>query len=204
MKIGLFGGTFDPIHIGHLVAARLAKEALDLDRVIFIPSGVPPHKIGNEITPAAQRLQMVAIAAECETDFAVSDWELKREGPSYTVDTLEYFQSRFPEDELYFIMGADMLCDLPNWNSANRIVRLARLIGMTRPGFRLEECKTFLNRVLPDSEGQIFYIDMPGLEISSTWLRERLRNRQSVDFLIPEQVIRYIEEHGLYDRRSDS
>ncbi|MFC4766285.1 nicotinate-nucleotide adenylyltransferase [Effusibacillus consociatus] len=204
MKIGLFGGTFDPVHIGHLVAARLAKEALKLDRVIFIPAGVPPHKNGFGLTPAAKRLQMAVLAVGYEPDFQVSDWELQQEGPSYTVDTLEHFASQFPDDELYFIMGADMLCDLPNWQSPTRILELASLIGMTRPGFAMDECRSTLRRVFPRSEERIHYVEMPGLEISSTWLRERLRERKSVDYLIPERVIRFIEENGLYDRRANS
>lgn len=204
MKTGLFGGTFDPIHIGHLVAAKLAKEALGLDRVMFVPAGVPPHKIGNEITPAAGRLGMVELAVEREPGFEVCDWEIRREGPSYTVETVEHFARLFPEDELYFIMGADMLADFPNWHRARRILQLARVIGLTRPGFDLDACRVALTKALPGSAERIHYVEMPGLDISSTWLRNRLQKRLSVKYLIPEPVIRFIEENRVYDRRHDS
>lgn len=204
MKIGLFGGTFDPLHIGHLVAARLAKDAMQLDRVVFIPAGIPPHKIGQAITPSEKRLQMVVLAVGYEPDFAVSDWEILQEEPTYTVDTLEFFASQFPDDELYFIMGADMLCDLPNWQEPQRILQLARIIGMKRPGFVLDECHEKLRELFADAVEKIHYVEMPGLEISSTWLRDRLQQKRSVDYLIPERVIRFIEENGLYDGRTDS
>lgn len=204
MKIGLFGGTFDPLHIGHLVAARLAKEAMQLDRVIFIPAGIPPHKIGHDITAGDKRLQMVVLAVGYEPDFAVSDWEISQDEATYTVDTLEYFASQFPEDELYFIMGADMLCDLPNWKEPQRILQLAQIIGMKRPGFVVDECQSKLLQIFADGIERVHYVEMPGLEISSTWLRDRLRQRRSVDYLIPERVIRFIEENGLYDGRTDS
>ncbi|WP_018133582.1 nicotinate-nucleotide adenylyltransferase [Effusibacillus pohliae] len=204
MKIGLFGGTFDPVHIGHLVAARLAQEAMGLDRVIFIPSGVPPHKREHHISPADRRLRMVELAVADERGFQVSDWELQQPGPSYTVHTVESFSSQYPEDELYLIVGADMLYDFPNWQSPRRILQLAQLIGMTRPGFPLAECRAELQQALPEAERRVHYVEMPGLEISSTWLRERLQHRQSVRHLIPERVIRFIEENGLYDRRADS
>ncbi|GAX89227.1 nicotinate-nucleotide adenylyltransferase [Effusibacillus lacus] len=204
MRMGLFGGTFDPIHIGHLVAARLAKEALQLDRVIFIPSGIPPHKSGREITPAGNRFEMVKLAVEQEPDFSVSDWEIRREVPSYTVDTLESFASQFPDDELYFIVGADMLYDFPNWHNPGRILEICQVIGMTRPGFALDECRTLLRTSMLLPEHRIHFVEMPGLEISSTWLRDRLRQRRSVHYLIPDRVIRFIEENGLYDRGHDS
>jgi nicotinate-nucleotide adenylyltransferase len=203
LKIGLFGGTFDPVHVGHLVAARLAKEALQLDRFIFIPSGVPPHKLGKAITDGRIRLQMLLQAVGSEPDFQVSDWEFSKEGPSYTVDTLEYFATQYPNDELYFVMGADMLCDLPNWSNPSRILDLAQIIGMARPGFGLEECRLLLRQALPSTDSRIHYVDIPELEISSTWLRDRLRKRLSVDYLIPEKVIRFIEETGLYANGTD-
>lgn len=204
MKIGLFGGTFDPIHIGHLVAAKLAKESMNLDRVVFIPSGTPPHKLGRQITFAEQRLRMVELAIGDEPEFTVSDWELYQQGATYTVDTLKFFASQFAKDELYFIVGADMLCDLPNWKSPQRILEVAEIIGMTRPGFDMTECCRLLQVFLPAANSRIHYIEMPGLDISSTWLRDRLEQNLSVDYLIPEQVIRYIEETGLYDRRANS
>lgn len=203
MKIGLFGGTFDPVHIGHLVAARLAKEALNLDRMIFMPSGVPPHKLGKEITEGTIRLQMLLLAVGDQPDFEVSDWELSKEGPSYTVETLEYFSKQYPKDELYFVMGADMLCDLPNWSNPSRILELVQIIGMARPGFALEECRLSLRQTLPAADHRIHYVDIPELELSSTWLRGRLHNRLSVQYLIPEKVIRFIEENGLYANGTD-
>ncbi|BCJ88559.1 nicotinate-nucleotide adenylyltransferase [Effusibacillus dendaii] len=199
MKIGLFGGTFDPIHIGHMVAARVALEALGLNRVIFIPTGFPPHKMGVSVTPAEKRLQMVVLAAGYDPVFSVSDWELTQQGPSYTVDTLTHYRSEYPADELYFIMGADMLHDFPNWRQPDKILQLARLVGMARPGFDLDKCQALLQKEIPGSEERVYFVDMPGLEISSTWLRERIRNRQAVDFLIPDRVIHFIEENRLYD-----
>jgi nicotinate-nucleotide adenylyltransferase len=198
MRVGLFGGTFDPIHTGHLVVAMLAKEALNLDKVYFIPAGVPPHKRDKRITEGIHRYRMVQLAIQGYDEYEVLDWELKQNQPSYTVDTLSWYCRTHPSHNPFFIMGADMLLDLPNWQKADRVIELTDIIAVTRPGFDQAMSEQYL-RLLPASwRKHIHFVDMPGLEISSTWLRERLDQGLSVAHLVPDRVISYIKENRLY------
>jgi nicotinate-nucleotide adenylyltransferase len=198
MKVGLFGGTFDPIHTGHLVVAMLAKEAVRLDKVCFIPAGVPPHKRGKRITAGVHRYRMIQLAIQGYDDYEVLDRELKQDQPSYTVDTLQWYRQTFPEDEPFFIMGADMLFDLPRWYQAERVIELAEIIAVTRPGFDQAMSDHYLQQLPDEWREHIHFVDMPGLEISSTWLRERLDQGLPVTHLVPDPVIRYIKENRLY------
>lgn len=197
MRLGIFGGTFDPIHIGHLVAAQVTLEEAELDRVLFVPAGVNPLKVGRESRTGEHRLNMVRAAIGDHPQFAVEDWELKQPGPSFTVNTLEYLQGKYPDAELYLIIGADNLHILPKWRAVDQIVKIATILAVTRPGFELQ---TNANLMFPELSKRVQYVEIPGLDISSTWIRERLVKNQSVEHLLAPPVIRYIKEQGLYGR----
>ncbi|KEO85164.1 nicotinate-nucleotide adenylyltransferase [Tumebacillus flagellatus] len=199
MRLGIFGGTFDPIHIGHLVVAQVALEEAGLDRVLFVPAGVNPLKVGRTVTDGSHRLKMVELAIADSPQFGVTSWELDRPGPSFTVDTVEHIREQHPDDELFLIIGADNLRLLPKWKSVERILEQATLLALNRPG---EDLKTSCQMVLalyPHINESVRIVDMPGLDISSTWLRDRLCHNLSVKHLLPAEVIRYSEENKLYD-----
>ena len=198
-KIGIMGGTFDPIHLGHLAMAQEAADLLHLPQVVFIPAQIPPHKRGRRITPPETRLRMTKIATADNPLFAVSDMELKRSAarPSYTVDTLNELKALYGETtELYFISGADSLVDLPTWHRAEELLHRCFFVATRRPGVPLTE------KIVADTFGalaeRIIFLDTPALEISSTAIRERIKNRRSVRYYIPAAVAKFIENEGLY------
>lgn len=184
LRIGVFGGTFDPIHVGHLAIARAALESVPLDRIIFVLAKRSPLKESAPVASEADRLAMLERVVAEETSFEVSRIELDREGPSYTVDTLEALRSR---GELHLIIGSDALADFPRWREAERVATLARLLVADRPG-------------APLPPGGIPYalFDAPRLDISSRELRARAARGRSLRYLVPHVAWRYIEERGLY------
>jgi nicotinate-nucleotide adenylyltransferase len=194
VKIGLFGGTFDPIHHGHLIMAEQAREAADLDEVWFIPAAQPPHKPGRMITAGEHRFRMVEQALTEVAGFSVSRIELDRSGPSYTADTVEWLVNRYPEREFFFILGGDMVLDLPRWYKIKEILHSVRMIGLIRPGHKWEETlpQWIKERLIPVKEGI-------QLTLSSTDVRERVRTGRSIRFLVPDAVRCYIEENRLYE-----
>ena len=200
MRVGVLGGTFDPIHIGHLVAAEEAQVRLALERVVFVPAGLPPHKLHLDVTSTEHRLNMVRLALNDNPLFAISRVDIDRFGASYTVDTLELLRDEYgPEAELYFIMGSDSLAELLTWYKPERLIRLCRIVAMTRPGYRvdLEE----LNRLLPGAIARVQLLDMPLLQISGTDLQRRVRMGLSIKYLVPPAVEDYIRQQGLYQNR---
>lgn len=184
VRIGVFGGTFDPVHVGHLAIARAALESLALDRVLFVPNRSSPLKEGAPIASAADRHAMLEAAVAGEPRFAVSRIELDREGPSYTVETLERLGA---DGELFLILGSDALGNLPRWKDAARIARLATLAVALRPGAP----------ALPD-DATVVRFDAPRLDISARELRARAARGRSLRYLVPDAVWRYIEDRGLY------
>ncbi len=196
-KIGIMGGTFDPIHHGHLVIAEAAREQFELDRVIFIPAALPPHKQAVEITPALHRYLMTVLAVEAHPQFFVSDIEIKRPGPSYAVDTLETLKKELGEEkQFFFITGSDALCGLPSWHRPERLLELCDFIAAGRPG-----CKDF--RTAQASLGEagkkrIHRLVTPELEISATDIRQRVACGKSIRYIVPEAVEHYIRKEGLY------
>jgi nicotinate-nucleotide adenylyltransferase len=187
MKIGILGGTFNPIHIGHLILAEEAREKLSLDKIIFVPAYLPPHKDSADIAPAKQRLEMVKVAIRTNRKFSVSDIEIKRDGRSYTIDTLRAFKEIYPRDELYFIIGSDLLKYLDEWKELKDIIAMVKFIAATRPGYALEKIPSYIS-TLP-----IRAVDVSGFEI-----REAIRQGKSFRYLVPEAVFRYICKKRLY------
>jgi nicotinate-nucleotide adenylyltransferase len=193
MKIGLFGGTFDPIHTGHLLLADVALGDAGLDQILFVPAAAPPHKPVGPKTSAGDRVQMVRLAVEGHPGFRMTDLELRRPGASYTVDTLVELKDsgEWRGAEWFLLIGADMLLDLTNWKDPDEIVRNAGLLVMKRPGFDIRRAeKKFLKNALQ--------INAPEIGISSTEIRKRIRDGKSIRYWVPESVEAFIRERGLY------
>ncbi len=197
MRLGIMGGTFDPIHFGHLAMAEEAREIFSLDEILFIPSARPPHKVEKNITPEVHRLMMTYLATQSNEKFQVSPMEILREGLSYTLDTMNQLEKKFGADtELFFIIGADSMVDLPKWHKSQELVSKVHFIATTRPGVEvnLEEVEKFFG----DNAKNIFQVEVPGLEISSTDIRERVKSGRSIKYLVPEVVEEYILKENLY------
>lgn len=194
--VGLLGGTFDPIHYGHLIIAEAARDLLKLDWIELIPTNDPPHKVSDDVTPAVHRLAMAQTAIAGVDHFVVNEIEVERPGKSYTVDTLDQLTSVRPDDEFVFIVGSDSLYDLPNWKSPDRILELARLAVINRHGdvVRARE----LEQRLPWLIGRYQILDVPLIDISSTGLRAFVASGRSIRFQTPEAVIAYIRDARLY------
>jgi nicotinate-nucleotide adenylyltransferase len=192
-KIGILGGTFDPIHLGHLVLAEQVREKLKLDQVIFIPCLRSPHKTRQKLSPAKDRFQMIRLAVEGNPSFCVSDIELKRRGVSYTVDTLRRLKDVYSESQIYFLTGSDVLNELGTWKDPERIYRLAKVVIATRPGFDEFDRR---NRFAKKS----IVVPITGIDVSSSEIRRRVKKGKSIEYLVPSVVEDYIEEKRLYRR----
>jgi nicotinate-nucleotide adenylyltransferase len=196
MRIGIFGGTFDPVHLAHLILAEQSREQGQLDQVWFVPAGQPPHKAHHEVTPFAQRAEMLSLALAGNPAFRVEDLEKNRPGPSYTADTLAEFQTRHPEQEFFLLLGGDSLRDLPGWHQPHRIVERATLLVMARPnvaGVSKEELQAQLERPV-----RMQVVQAPLVDISSRDLRERVRSGRSIRYQVPRAVEMYIQDKRLY------
>jgi nicotinate-nucleotide adenylyltransferase len=194
MKIGIMGGTFDPIHLGHMIAAESAREAAGLDEVWFIPTFMPPHKQNLSIASAEQRLAMVQLAIADHPFFRVVDYEITRGGTSYTADTVQYLRQLHPKLLFYYIIGADMVMYLPKWVRIEEIIKDVSFIGLQRPGFEFE-----IEQLPEELAAKVQLAEMPLIDISSTAIRERKRLRQSVRYLVCENVRLYMEANHLYE-----
>ena len=198
-KLGIMGGTFDPIHNGHLLIANEAAWRLGLERVLFVPTGEPPHKRDHLVAPAQARLEMVRRAIQGNDLFEISTIELERQGFSYTVDTLTALIAAYgPQTEFYFIIGADAAAELLTWYQPRRVLELARLVVADRPGYVLPLDK--LRRGLPnlDLADRMLTLDVPMVEIASHELRARVSQSQPIKYLVPDEVAEYIKEEKLY------
>ncbi|MGI6487383.1 MAG: nicotinate-nucleotide adenylyltransferase [Syntrophomonadaceae bacterium] len=201
-RIGLLGGTFDPIHYGHLVLAECARDELDLQKVFFIPAPRPPHKVGEIVLDSTHRYNMVRLAIRDNPFFKVSDLEMRRPGYSYTIDTVRYFMERWPETQLFFILGSDALLGIKTWKEAHQLMRLCNFIAAIRPGYKLDKDDEQLQDLPQEFWDHLHFIEVPGLYLSSTDLRERLATGKSVRYLLPPVVEEYIQMHHHY--RSDN
>lgn len=200
MRVGVFGGSFDPIHLGHLILAEMCFEQLRLDEVRFTPTAVAPHKQDRRPTPAEHRAAMIELAIAGREGFVLSRIELDRGGVNYTVDTLATMAAEQPESELFLLLGADMLNDLPNWRRASEVCRLALPVGVQRAGMPPPEFERLRPLVEPDRWEAIraAAVVMPLVGISSSMIRQRAAAGKSIRFLTPRAVEAYIEHHRLY------
>ena len=187
MKIGILGGTFNPVHIGHLILAEEAREKLRLDKIIFVPAYLPPHKDNSDIAEASLRLAMVRMAIKGNRYFSVSDIEIRRDGRSYTIDTLKRFKKIYPRDELFFIIGSDLLTYLEDWKDLGEIIKMVKFIVATRPGYPLEKIPSYISTI------PIRAVDVSGFQI-----RRAIGEDKSFRYLVPEAVYKYILKKKLY------
>jgi len=192
-KIGLFGGSFDPIHNGHLMIAARAQKLLFIDRVIFIPAAIPPHKQHLTLTNKNHRLQMAKLAIENYPDFEVSDIEIQRSGISYTIDTLLFFRKHFnlTSDQIYFIIGADSLIDFHKWRNPEKIIENCNIVVYDRAGIDI-------NSIGGDLKKKVSFLNAPLIDISSTTIRNKIMSGKALNKLLPEKVADYISKNNLY------
>lgn len=201
MRVGVIGGTFDPIHIGHLIIAEGARDALDLQRVIFVPAGQPPHKRSSRISPAEHRLKMVRLAIAGNGCFTASRVDIDREGPSYTVDTVRLLHDAWgPDVRIYLLIGGDSLAELPTWYQPERLLEICQVVAVPRPGYELD--LESLDVKIPGTSERIQMLSMPLVDLSATEIRDRVRDRRSIRYLVPDAVERYIYRHRLYRERT--
>lgn len=187
-KVGILGGTFDPPHTGHLIVANLIREELNLEEIWFIPTFDSPHK-KSVVTKSADRYEMTKLAIADNKYFKVIDWELKQSTKSYTIHTMNHFKKEYPKIEFHFIIGADMVEYLPKWGSIDALLDLVTFVGVNREGFSM------------DSNFPIIKKKIPNVYISSSYLRNRVKNNKSIKYLVPDKVEAYIKEFNLYESK---
>lgn len=198
MKLGILGGTFDPVHVGHIFIAEEARLRLGLDTVVFVPAGNPWLKIDHEITAAAHRVEMVRLAIAKHPRFCLCTVEVERGGPSYTVDTLDSLVGKAQYEELYLLMGLDSFIELPLWKEAERLVTMCRLVVVPRTGSNLPELSEVSQKLGGVLTENVLVLDSPMIGISSSGIRERVSKGLPIDYLVPGEVEKYIIAHGLY------
>ena len=191
MRIGIYGGTFNPIHIGHLIVIESVREQLQFDKLIFIPSANPPNKSDPTLAPALERLHMARIAVETNPEFEVSDIETARGGISYTVDTVKTLEALYPKASLSLIIGADNLLEFQTWKSPQEILQKVELVVMNRPGYAVQGTKTDYYRLAK-------HVNVPQIGVSGTDIRRRVKLGRSIRYLVPQKVEEYIRFKGLY------
>jgi len=195
VNVGVLGGTFDPIHVGHLIVAEEARTKLGLEEVLFVPAGEPWLKQDRDVTPAIHRVEMVRRAIADNPDFKLSTLEVERSGPSYSVDTLQALQDQLSEASLFFILGRDTLAELPLWKEPRKVIQLCRLVVPPRLGSR---DLRHLEEAIPGLQERVIQLDMPVIGISSSGIRQRLAEGMSVRYLVPPGVEAYITEQRIY------
>lgn len=197
-SIGIMGGTFDPVHYGHLIAAEFARYEFKLNRVIFMPAARPPHKEIEEVLDSEHRYKMVKLAIQGNSAFEISDLEMKRTGKSYTIDTVRYFLEHYHGSDIFFIMGADSLLMMDTWKDYRELSGLCRFVVVTRPGYVIERSDPALENLPPILWERMNFLPIPGLDISSTDIRQRVAESRPVKYLLPLEVEQYILDQGLY------
>ncbi|HEY0952394.1 nicotinate-nucleotide adenylyltransferase [Nocardioides sp.] len=196
-RVGVMGGTFDPIHHGHLVAASEVQAWFDLDEVLFVPTGDPWQKSHRVVSPAEHRYLMTVIATAANPRFSVSRVDIDRQGPTYTIDTLRDLRAQLPDDELYFITGVDALAEIFTWRAAEELFELAQFVGCTRPGYTMDEAA--LATIPAD---RVTIVEIPALAISSSDCRKRKQRGEPVWYLVPDGVVQYIAKYDLYPQEA--
>jgi len=202
LRVGVLGGTFDPVHIGHLILAEEARDLLDLSIIYFVPAGDPPHKRDRRLAPVDERVRMIELAIAGNACFQVSRVDADRPGPHYTIDMVELIKGQLPVgSELYFLMGFDSLRDLPGWHEPARLVAACHLVALTRHDIELDWDK--LEAALPGIRERVTILDMPELEIASNQIQARVRAGRSIRYLVPDEVRGYIAREGLYGTKDE-
>lgn len=196
-SIGIMGGTFNPIHMGHLILAQEVQDKMNLDRVIFIPVGNPPHKQMNDIVSAEHRLGMVKLATENNEKFCVSDIEIKRQGKTYTYDTLRQLHEIYYDNKIYFIIGYDTLKEMDTWRKISEVCKLCSFIVVNRNN-DYNEMNEEIEKKKNKYDAHIHVVEIPNIEISSTNIREKLFLNKSIKYIVPDNVLNYIYNNGLY------
>ena len=198
-RYAIMGGTFDPIHYGHLAAAEAVRQCLNCSKVIFIPSGNPPHKTGRVLTASTHRYAMTLQAVSSNPYFEVSNIEINRDGYTYTLDTIKELKGLYGEEvELLFITGADALLEIETWYKVEELLAQCSFVAVTRPGYDKTKLEQKLQYLKSKYNSVLFIVDVPGLNISSTDIRSRIAENVSIKYLLPEPVEQYIYKHGLY------
>ncbi|MDD5729916.1 MAG: nicotinate-nucleotide adenylyltransferase [Candidatus Omnitrophica bacterium] len=187
MKIGILGGTFNPIHLGHLILAEEAREKLGLQKIVFVPTYLAPHKKNSHVASAKARYAMIKLAIRGNKHFSVSDTEIKRKGVSYTIETIREFRKSFPKKELYFITGSDLLRYLKDWKDLKEILRIVKFVVATRPGYPLEEIPSYISTVA-----------IRAVDVSAFEVRNCVKTNKSFRYLVPDAVYKFIKKHNLY------
>lgn len=198
MRLGLFGGTFDPVHYGHLLLAEQCREQCGLDEVWFLPSGSPPHKQRQGINAGEVRAELLELAIAGDPHCVVNRMELDREGTTFTVDTLQHLHDEDASRELFFLIGADSLKDLPSWREPQRIAELATIVAVNRGDRPLPNRDALASSLGEAIALRVQLVTMPGIDLSATDIRRRIREGKSIRYMVPRAVEMYIEEHGLY------
>jgi nicotinate-nucleotide adenylyltransferase len=197
-RYGIMGGTFDPIHYGHLVTAEGARYEFGLDKVFFIPAGQPPHKANLKLTDPWQRFEMTKLAVATNPFFETLPLEIERPGPSYAIDTIKELTRQYPGKQFYFITGADAVIEIINWKNADELLSMCFFIAATRPGIKLDDMKRKVNALPQELNKNIFCMEVPALAISSTDIRQRVTGGRPIKYLLPEKVEQYIISHNIY------
>lgn len=197
-KIGIMGGTFDPIHYGHLVTAEAAYYEYGLDRIYFIPSGQPPHKKDRHVTSSQDRLLMTHLATAANPHFYTSDLEIARHGYTYTVDTILQLHQMMPETEIYFITGADAFSEILTWKDPVTLLNSCDMVAATRPGYSRSKVIDQVETIMGSNASRLHFLEVPALAISSSDIRKRVHDNKPIRYLLPESVENYIYKHQLY------
>ncbi len=202
LNIGLMGGTFDPIHMGHLVTAEEARQQFDLDYVIFVPTGIPPHKEKEAVSLPEHRYLMTSLAVMSNPSFFVSRIEIDQKTPTYTIDTVRHFSfGNDPGPDVFFITGADAILEIFTWKDYEELLELCTFIAVSRPGYSLDHFHETLDRSCPDLKQKVHLLEIPALAVSSTFIRERVALSKTIKYLTPEPVEQFIKKHGLYSSK---
>lgn len=197
-KIAIMGGTFDPIHYGHLVTAEAVMHEYQIDQVLFIPSGQPPHKTEGQVTPADHRYLMTLLATETNPRFFSSRIEIDRKGYTYTIDTIRELKEMYPGSEIYFITGADAFSNILSWKNPELLLSSCHFVAATRPGYSRAKAAPQIEALMDRHADTLHYLEVPALSISSSEIRARVREGRPIKYLLPETVENYIYKHGLY------
>ena len=202
IKLGIMGGTFDPIHTGHLIVGEMARQQFSLDKVVFIPAGIPPHKTSKELAQSGDRLEMVRLAVCDNPFFDVSKCEINRDKVAYTVDTLSELKFTYPEStEFYFIIGVDSLFEIKGWKNPAKLFAMCNILVYGRPGFDEERASDEAQSLRTDFNAGIEFVKGPIIDISSTLIREMIMSNMSIKYIVPDSVEEYIRKNCIYRKK---